>query len=77
MKNFETKKIIEELEIVRLEKKISQKKLADILGVAFCTVNRWFNYRNNPNKIQIYHIQKFLKKEVKKIYGKEKRNSFN
>lgn len=74
MKILETKKIIKELETFRLEKKISQEKLAKILGVAFCTVNRWFNYKNYPNKIYTYHIQKFLKKEVKKKYGKEKRN---
>ena len=54
------KDLIEELEIYRLENKVSQKKLAEKLGVSFATVNRWFNKRNTPNKIQIFHIKKLL-----------------
>ncbi|MBA7553092.1 hypothetical protein ES705_45677 [subsurface metagenome] len=54
------KDLIEELEIYRLENKISQKKLAEKLGVSFATVNRWFNKRNTPSKIQTYHINKLL-----------------
>ena len=54
------KKIIRELDTYRLEKRISQERLAGLLGVAFCTVNRWFNGRNSPNKIQSYHIAKLL-----------------
>jgi transcriptional regulator with XRE-family HTH domain len=57
------KNIIKELEKYRLENKISQSKLADELDVAFCTVNRWFKKRNEPNQIQEYHIKKMLKKE--------------
>jgi transcriptional regulator with XRE-family HTH domain len=54
--------MIKELEQYRLEKKISQMELAEKLEVAFCTVNRWFNGRNYPSKIQEYHIAKMLKK---------------
>lgn len=71
---YDIKRMIRDLEIYRLENKITQEKLADILGVAFCTVNRWFNFRNCPNKIQFYHIKKLLKKEVKKNYERKKRN---
>jgi len=53
--------LIKKLEIYRLENKISQEKLADMLGVAFSTVNRWLNGHTNPNKIQKYHIEKLLK----------------
>lgn len=74
MKNLKIKNLIEKLENYRLEKKITQEQLAEIFDVAFCTINRWLNYRHFPNKIQTYHIQKFLRKEVKKYYGKEKRN---
>ncbi|MBN2754603.1 MAG: helix-turn-helix transcriptional regulator [Candidatus Goldbacteria bacterium] len=56
------KNMIKELEQYRLEKKISQMELAEKLEVAFCTVNRWFNGRNYPSKIQEYHIAKMLKK---------------
>ena len=53
-------KLLEELENYRLENKLSQKKLAEKLGISFATVNRWFTGRNKPNKIQTYHIQKLL-----------------
>ena len=57
--------LLEKLEIYRLENKISQRKLAEKLGVAYNTVNRWFTGRNTPNKIQTYHIQKLL--EIHKL----------
>ena len=53
-------KLLEQLEIFRLENKISQKKLAERLGVTYNTVNRWFIGKNKPNKIQTYHIKKLL-----------------
>jgi transcriptional regulator with XRE-family HTH domain len=56
-------KLIKKLEDYRLENKISQTKLAEILGVTFVTVNRWFNGKFVPNKIQKYHIKKLLKDE--------------
>ncbi len=52
--------LLEKLELYRLENKISQKKLAQRLGVSNNTVNRWFMGRNKPNKIQTYHIIKLL-----------------
>lgn len=52
--------IIRKLEIYRLENKISQQELAERLGVAFSTVNRWLNGKAKPNKIQSYHINKLL-----------------
>ena len=55
-------KLLEKLEIYRLENKMSQRKLAERLGVAYNTVNRWFTGRNMPNKIQTYHIKKLLDK---------------
>ena len=70
MKKFENKscllynanmdELIEKLEIYRFENRISQRKLADLLNVHFTTVNRWFNDRNIPNKVQRYHIKKLL-----------------
>lgn len=55
-------KIIKDLEKYRLENRLSQEKIADMLGVSFATVNRWFNDKTQPNKIQRYHIEKLLKK---------------
>ncbi len=54
-------KLIKKLEDYRLEHKISQTKLAGILGVTFVTVNRWFMGKFVPNKIQRHHIKKLLK----------------
>ena len=53
--------LIKQLETYRLENKISQEELAEKLDVAFSTVNRWFNSKAKPNKIQEYHIQKLIK----------------
>lgn len=65
MKKIE--KLIDQLEKYRLENKISQKKLAEVLGVAFVTVSRWLNGHTLPNKIQQYHINKLLNsKKAKK-----------
>lgn len=54
--------LVKKLEIYRLENRLSQEELAKRLGVAFSTVNRWFNGRSQPNQIQSYHIQKLLQK---------------
>ncbi|MBR4681931.1 MAG: helix-turn-helix transcriptional regulator [Elusimicrobiaceae bacterium] len=56
--------LIDELEKFRLERRISQAKLAEMLGVSFVTVNRWFNDKTVPNKMQQYHIEKLLKEKV-------------
>jgi len=52
--------LVKQLEKFRLENKITQERLAETLGVSFTTVNRWFNGKANPNKIQSFHIQKLL-----------------
>jgi len=54
--------LIKRLETYRLKNKITQQELAKKLGVAFATVNRWFNSKAKPNKIQSYHIEKLLKR---------------
>ena len=56
-------KLLKKLEDYRLDNKISQAKLAEILGVTFVTVNRWLNGKFEPNKIQKHHIKKLLKDE--------------
>ena len=53
--------LVKELDSYRLEHKITQQVLAEQLGVSFVTVNRWFNSKTKPSKIQQYHIEKFLK----------------
>ncbi|MBU4304456.1 MAG: helix-turn-helix domain-containing protein [Candidatus Omnitrophica bacterium] len=52
--------IIKQLELYRLENRITQVDLAKDLKVAFSTVSRWLNGKTTPNKIQQYHIEKFL-----------------
>jgi transcriptional regulator with XRE-family HTH domain len=58
--------IVKKLELYRLEHKITQEELADELDVAFSTVNRWFNGKTVPSKIQQYQIEKYLKKRARK-----------
>jgi transcriptional regulator with XRE-family HTH domain len=53
--------LIAQLSEYRLENRISQQRLAEMLGVSIITVNRWFNGRQSPNQIQRYHIEKLLK----------------
>jgi len=55
--------MIRELDEYRLKNRISQEKLAEILKVHFSTVNRWFNGRQKPNEIQMYHIGKLLRRK--------------
>ena len=54
-------KLVEQLETYRLENKITQEKLAEMLDVDFTTVNRWFNAKNQPSKIQAFQIEKLIK----------------
>ena len=63
--------LIKRLETYRLKNKITQEELAKKLGVAFATVNRWFNSRSKPSDIQTYHIEKLLKEGAKN--GKRKK----
>ncbi|MBU8934773.1 MAG: helix-turn-helix domain-containing protein [candidate division Zixibacteria bacterium] len=58
--------LISELESYRLENRITQKELAELLGVAFVTVSRWLNGHALPSKIHEYHIRKLLKSGGKK-----------
>lgn len=53
--------LIKRLEIYRLEHKVTQQELAKMLGVSFCTINRWLTGKFEPSKIQKYHIEKLLK----------------
>lgn len=56
------KNLIERLEIYRLENRLTQEALAEKLNVTFATVNRWLNDKSKPSKMQVYHIEKLLKK---------------
>ena len=53
--------LVKKLEQYRLKNRIPQQQLADDIGVVFSTVSRWLNGKTKPNKIQQYHIEKFLK----------------
>ena len=57
--------LIKQLELYRLENRITQVELAKDIGVNFSTVSRWLNGKTKPNKIQLYHLKKFLAKVLK------------
>ena len=40
-----------QVKMVRSQLGLSQKKLAEILGVSFATINRWENSKNDPSKL--------------------------
>lgn len=61
--------IIKQLELYRLENRVTQEELAEGIGVNFSTVSRWLNGKTTPNKIQQYHIEKFLNGKL----GRKKR----
>jgi transcriptional regulator with XRE-family HTH domain len=56
-------KLIRQLHDYRLEHRLSQQRLAKILHVAFCTVNRWLKGRHEPNMLMEHQIQKLLKRK--------------
>ncbi|MEI8349820.1 MAG: helix-turn-helix transcriptional regulator [Candidatus Omnitrophota bacterium] len=56
--------IVKQLELYRLENRITQDELAKEIGVNFSTVSRWLNGKTTPNKIQQYHIEKLLKQKA-------------
>jgi len=58
--------LIKQLGLYRLENRITQMELAKEIGVNFSTVSRWLNDKTKPNKIQQYHIEKFLKARKQK-----------
>ncbi len=64
--------LIGELEVYRLENRITQQELAKMLHVSFNTVNRWLNARCKPNKIQTYHIKKLLSESKKEELASDK-----
>lgn len=41
----------DQVKYVRDQLKLSQGKLADMLGVSFATINRWENSKNAPSKL--------------------------
>ena len=57
--------LIKKLEQYRLKNRNPQQQLADDIGVVFSTVSRWLNGKTKPNKIQQYHIEKFLCSNLK------------
>jgi transcriptional regulator with XRE-family HTH domain len=57
--------LIKQLELYRLENRITQVELANDIGVNFSTISRWLNGKTRPNKIQQYHLEKFLAKTLK------------
>ncbi len=55
--------LISELDNYRLKNKISQQKLAKILGVSVVTINHWLTRKAKVNKINEYQIKELLKEK--------------
>lgn len=41
----------DQVKYVRNQMNLSQKKLANLLGVSFATINRWENSKNEPSQL--------------------------
>ena len=59
--------LIDALQQYRLDHQLTQEELAEQLGVAFTTVNRWLNGRTHPSELQEYRIKKLLDKTRKPL----------
>jgi len=60
--------LIAELDEYRLKNKISQQKLAEILGVSVVTINHWLTRKAKVNKINEYQIRILLKEKKNDKY---------
>ena len=60
--------LIAELDEYRLKNKISQQKLAEILGVSVVTINHWLTRKAKVNKINEYQIKILLKEKKNDKY---------
>lgn len=56
--------LVTRLESFRLKNKITLQELSALLDVNYTTLYRWFSDKTTPNKIQQYHIKKFLKSKI-------------
>ena len=56
-----TNPLIDRLRQYRLEHQLTQEELAEKLGVAFLTLNRWLNGHAQPRELHQYRIEKLLK----------------
>ena len=63
----------DQVKYVRDQLKLSQGKLADMLGVSFATINRWENSKNAPSKLAQTSFYEFCEsnfidtKDLKKL----------
>lgn len=61
----ELKDLIEKLQTYRLNKGLTEKILAGQVGVAFVTLNRWFNGHTLPDELHAHGIRQFLRRKKK------------
>lgn len=53
---------------------LSQKALAQALGVSYATINRWEMGRTEPHYVVREHFESFKAKMTKKEQGRENQN---
>ena len=53
--------LLNRLRQYRLERQLTQEQLAEKLGVAFLTLNRWLRGHAQPSELHRYRIEKLLK----------------
>ena len=56
----ELRRLIEKLRTHRLKRGLTEVALAKRVGVAFVTLNRWFNGHTLPDELHTYRIRQLL-----------------
>lgn len=58
----ELKELIAKLRAYRLNKGLTEKVLAEQVGVTFVTLNRWFNGHTLPDELHAHQIRQLLRR---------------
>lgn len=68
--------IINNLHVLRAEKKITQQELADILGVTRATVNALEKGNYNPSLELAFRLSMYFEKSIQEIFSVEDYREF-
>jgi DNA-binding XRE family transcriptional regulator len=53
--------LVKKYELYRMDKKLSYREAAELVGVNQATISRWEDGKQLPHKVQCYQIEKIVK----------------
>lgn len=62
----------ERVKYVRKKLRLSQKDMANVLGVSYATINRWENSKNEPSQLALYSFYEFCESNFINVEELEK-----